>query len=131
MTDGPSDKSRGIALALCIPLGVFGAHRFYAGRIGSGLAMLGTMGGFGLWWLYDLILIAGGSFSDADGRMIRRWDTPEVAEAARRDAVPEEVWDELDQLRAEVRELAERLDFAERLLARQGEARGLPPDTRA
>jgi TM2 domain-containing membrane protein YozV len=33
-------KSPGIALVLCWVLGMFGAHRFYAGKTGSAVAML-------------------------------------------------------------------------------------------
>jgi TM2 domain-containing membrane protein YozV len=113
--DYPSERSRGVALALAALLGPFGAHRFYAGKTGTGVLMLCTLGGAGLWYLYDLILVAGGSFRDADNRLISLWD-PESA--VRGDtAVAAEVLDELSTLRSEVAELAERLDFAERLLA--------------
>ncbi|MGH7560734.1 MAG: TM2 domain-containing protein [Gemmatimonadales bacterium] len=115
MANPPSEKSRSVALALCIPLGVFGAHRFYVGKIGTGLLQLCTIGGFGLWYLYDLIMVAAGEFRDADGRRVSSWD-PEEARA-RGLGVPQEILDELDSLRAEVSELGERLDFAERLLA--------------
>jgi hypothetical protein len=83
--------------------------------------MLCTLGGLGLWYLYDLILVAGGSFRDIDNRLISRWD-PESAISG--DAtVPAEVLAELSTLRSEVAELAERLDFAERLLASPQSAR--------
>jgi hypothetical protein len=112
-----SEKSRGVALALAAILGPFGAHRFYVGKTGTGVLMLCTLGGAGLWYLYDLILVAGGSFRDASGRLVSRWD-PE--EAPRSDpSLPEDVLDELAALRTEVADLAERLDFAERLLAQQ------------
>jgi TM2 domain-containing membrane protein YozV len=42
-----SDKSRGVALALAVFLGYFGAHRFYAGKVKSGILMLCTVGGLG------------------------------------------------------------------------------------
>jgi len=113
MHSGPSDKSRGVALALALVLGVFGGHRFYVGKTGTGLLMAATLGGAGLWWLYDLILIASGSFRDVDGRRVSEWD-PEFADEP---ALPGEVLDEVRALRGEVAELAERLDFAERLLA--------------
>ncbi len=113
----PSDKSRGVALALAVILGVFGAHRFYAGKIGTGLLQLGTLGGLGIWYLYDVILVASGGFQDVEGRRISKWD-PEVAEQAQ---LPEQVMDELYALRAEVAELAERVDFTERLLAKPRE----------
>jgi hypothetical protein len=112
--DEPSDKSRGVALALAAILGLFGGHRFYVGKTGTGILMAVTVGGVGLWYLYDLILVASGSFRDAHGRLVRRWD-PE--EAPRDGPVPAEVLDELDLLRHQVAELAERVDFAERLLA--------------
>jgi len=110
-----SDKSRGVALALAVFLGPFGAHRFYAGKVNSGILMACTLGGLGIWYLYDCIVVGAGQFRDADGRLIRRWD-PEVMESGER--ISAEVMEELDALRHEVAELAERVDFAERLLAK-------------
>src|SRR5919112_3179513 len=110
----PSEKSRGVALALSALLGPFGAHRFYVGKTGTGLLMLCTLGGGGLWYLYDLIVVSGGSFRDSENRLVSRWD-PEVTPTIRSE-LNEEVLDQLDALRSEVAELAERLDFAERLL---------------
>jgi TM2 domain-containing membrane protein YozV len=115
-SEGPSDRSRGVALALAGVLGVFGAHRFYVGKTGTGVLMLCTLGGGGLWWLYDLILVAGGSFRDASGRLVSYWDPEEASRPS--GELSQEVLDELGQLRSEVADLAERLDFAERLLAR-------------
>jgi hypothetical protein len=108
-----SDKSRGVAFALAILLGVFGAHRFYAGKVGTGLLQLGTFGGLGVWYLYDVILVASGGFKDSEGRRISKWD-PETQDQAE---IPEQILDELYALRSEVAELAERVDFTERLLA--------------
>ncbi len=113
MTSGPSDKSRGVALVLAFVLGVFGAHRFYAGKTGTGVLMAATLGGLGIWYLYDVILVAAGGFRDADGRLISRWD-PEMPDSS---LVPADVLEEIDALRHEVAELAERVEFAERLLA--------------
>ncbi len=113
-SDRPSDKSRGVALALAVVLGLFGGHRFYVGKTRSGVLMAVTIGGLGLWYLYDLILIASGSFRDADGYLVRRWDPEEAPPGG---PLPAEILDELDQLRHQVAELAERVDFAERLLA--------------
>lgn len=109
---GTSEKSRGVALALAAILGPFGAHRFYVGRPRSAALMLVTVGGLGLWYLYDLIIVAAGEFEDVDGRRLTRWDPAEASPGS------EALAQEVDALRAEVAELAERLDFAERLLAR-------------
>jgi TM2 domain-containing membrane protein YozV len=111
---GPSERSRGVALALAVLLGPFGGHRFYVGKTGTGMLMLCTLGGAGLWYLYDVIMVATGSFRDAGGRLVSIWD-PEEPGSAHPD-IPREVLQELSALRAEVAELAERVDFAERLL---------------
>ena len=125
MASAPSEKSRAVALALCIPLGVFGAHRFYVGKIGTGLLQLCTLGGMGLWWLYDLITIASGEFRDVDGLRVRMWD-PEDSHALGA-GVPQELLDEIETLRHEVAELAERVDFTERLLADPARRPAPPP----
>lgn len=110
-----SKKSRSAALALAGFLGVFGVHRFYVGKTGTALLMLCTFGGFGIWYLYDIVLIAAGEFTDINGRKLTRWD-PSTAEYPD-GSIPQEVLDELETLRHEVAELNERMDFAERLLA--------------
>ncbi len=66
-----SEKGFVPTLLLCILLGGLGAHRFYAGKIGTGVLMLLTLGGFGIWSFVDLILIAIGSFKDKDGLPIK------------------------------------------------------------
>jgi TM2 domain-containing membrane protein YozV len=109
-----SEKSRGVALALAAILGPFGAHRFYVGKTGTGLLMLCTLGGAGLWYLYDLIVVAGGSFRDSRGNLVSIWDPEQPTPP---EALPAEIMEELSALRSEVAELAERVDFAERLLA--------------
>jgi TM2 domain-containing membrane protein YozV len=53
-------KSWIVALLLSIFLGWFGIDRFYMGYIGSGVVKLLTLGGLGVWWLIDLILIVTG-----------------------------------------------------------------------
>lgn len=68
--DVPSELSRFAAFLMCLLGGWLGLHRFYVGKVGTGILMLLTMGGFGLWWLVDLILIAAGGFRDGRGRLL-------------------------------------------------------------
>lgn len=71
-----SPKSRLVALLLCWLLGVFGAHRFYVGKVGTAILMILTLGGLTIWVLVDLILIIVGSFRDSEGRRVFRWTEP-------------------------------------------------------
>jgi hypothetical protein len=61
-----------VTLLLAIFLGGLGVHRFYVGKVGTGLLMLFTAGGCGVWYLVDIIMIAVGSFTDAEGRPLVR-----------------------------------------------------------
>ena len=60
-------------LLLWFFLGMFGAHRFYAGKIGTGILQLLTFGGLGIWWLVDMIFIVTSNFRDSDGQKITEW----------------------------------------------------------
>lgn len=60
-------KSKTTALILSILLGELGVDRFYLGYVGLGILKLLTAGGFGIWWLIDLILIATGKMTAKDG----------------------------------------------------------------
>ncbi len=71
-----SDRSRLVALLFAVLLGFLGVHRFYLGKIGTGILMLLTIGGFGLWQLADVILIGAGSFRDKEGKRVYRWTEP-------------------------------------------------------
>jgi len=65
-----SPKNRIVLSLLCAALGTLGIHRFYAGKIGTGILMILTLGGFGIWWIIDLIFCCVGSFKDKEGRLI-------------------------------------------------------------
>lgn len=69
----PSPRSRLACLLLCIFLGVFGAHRFFVGKVGTGLLMLFSAGGFGVWVIVDLIFISCGEFRDKEERHVINW----------------------------------------------------------
>ena len=66
-----SDKGFVPAVMLCLFLGAFGVHRFYVGKIGTGLLQLLTFGGLGIWTLVDLIMLVTGSFKDKNGNPIK------------------------------------------------------------
>lgn len=122
-----SPRSRGVALGLAVVGGIFGLHRFYTGRVRSGVRMCLTLGGLGIWYLYDIVVIAAGDFQDGEGRRVRRWEPadapPETTGSEQRVA---DVEDRLLTLESQLSELAERLDFAERLLAQARERDKLP-----
>jgi len=67
---GTSDKSKITALLLCIFLGGLGVHRFYVGKIGTGIVWLLTGGILGIGWLIDIIMIAVGKFKDKQGNIL-------------------------------------------------------------
>lgn len=59
-------------LLLCIFLGGIGVHRFYVGKIGTGIIWLLTGGCFGIGWLIDIIKVACGKFKDKKGNLIQK-----------------------------------------------------------
>lgn len=69
-----SPKNKTIALLLCIFLGMFGAHRYYVGKIGTGVLWTFTGGVVGIGWLVDLFTIIGGGFYDVNGFVLRFGD---------------------------------------------------------
>ena len=68
-----SDKRILPLFLLCFLFGVFGAHRFYVGKIGTGILQLVTIGGLGIWAMIDLIIIIVGAFTDKEGKKITQW----------------------------------------------------------
>lgn len=71
MANDTSSKNWIAALLLCIFLGGLGIHRFYVGKVGTGILMLLTGGVFGILWIIDIIMIAVGSFTDKGGRFLK------------------------------------------------------------
>ncbi len=65
---GKEGKDWLVALLLSVLLGGLGVDRFYLGYIGLGVLKLITLGGFGIWWLIDLILIASNKLPDSEGK---------------------------------------------------------------
>ena len=60
-----------IALILCILVGSLGVHRFYTGNIVTGVLMLITLGGCGVWTIIDLIMIAANTYRDGNGNTLK------------------------------------------------------------
>jgi TM2 domain-containing membrane protein YozV len=99
VSDDVSAKSRVVLLLLALFLGAFGAHRFYVGKIVSGIAMIVLLiSGYAIfffgiyywidmlwligyipliavsiWWLIDFIMAICGSFKDKEGKLIKNW----------------------------------------------------------
>ena len=71
MADGTSDKSNVVALLLCFFIGILGVHRFYVGKVGTGVLQLVTFGGLGIWALIDMIMIILQKFTDSEGNTLR------------------------------------------------------------
>lgn len=68
-----SPKSRLAVALFAWFLGPLGVHRFYLGKIGTGILMIITLGGLGIWALVDFIMAVAGAMKDKDGRPIKNW----------------------------------------------------------
>lgn len=64
-------KSKGIAYALWLIVGLFGGHKFYLGKVGEGLLMLFTAGGLGIWWFVNMFTLS--QEVDKYNRMFNRY----------------------------------------------------------
>ncbi len=67
-----SDKKMVTACLLCFFLGGLGIHRFYVGKAGTGILMILTLGGLGIWVIIDFIMILTGGFKDSEGNDLQR-----------------------------------------------------------
>ncbi len=119
-----SKRSRGVALLLSFFGGIFGLHRFYVDKPRTAIAMILTFGGMGIWYVYDLVLIAAGEFRDSDDLPLRYWGVSESAFmqrhlVGRAEQRVNELEEQFDALRQQFNDLAERVDFAERMLAQR------------
>lgn len=68
-----SSKSRTVSALLCFFLGSIGVHRFYVGKVGTGIIWLLTLGCLGIGTLVDFIMILCGKFTDKEGKLIEQW----------------------------------------------------------
>ena len=66
-----SEKGFVPTLLLAIFLGGLGFHRFFVGKIGTGILQLLTLGGLGIWALIDVVMIIVGSFKDKEGLPVK------------------------------------------------------------
>jgi TM2 domain-containing membrane protein YozV len=66
-----SEKGFVPTVLLCFFLGNLGVHRFYVGKILTGIIMLLTLGGLGIWTIIDFIMIVTGNFTDSEGKPIK------------------------------------------------------------
>lgn len=68
------DKSYVATVVLSYLFGMFGADRFYLGKTRSALVKLFTLGGFGYWWLIDLLITLFGGQRDSWGLRLRGYE---------------------------------------------------------
>lgn len=66
-----NDKNFVLVATLCFLLGVFGVHRFYCGKIISGVLMVFTIGRLGIWALVAFVIVCFGEFTDSQRRKIK------------------------------------------------------------
>jgi TM2 domain-containing membrane protein YozV len=69
-----SNKSQAATFLFAWFFGALGVHRFYLGRWKTGILMLITLGGLGIWYLIDYFLVGCGAMTDAKGNQLSRHD---------------------------------------------------------
>lgn len=65
-----SQKNWSATLIMAIFMGFLGIHRFYTGKIATGVLYLLTCGCFFVGWIVDIILIMENKFTDSTGNII-------------------------------------------------------------
>ncbi|MBR3925665.1 MAG: TM2 domain-containing protein [Akkermansia sp.] len=71
-TISPCSRTATLLLSFFMIFGICGLHRFYAGKVFTGILQLITVGFFGIWQVIDIVRIIFGAFSDSEGRPIIR-----------------------------------------------------------
>jgi len=71
MPSPTSSKNYAATLILAIFLGYLGIHRFYVGKVGTGILFLFTFGWFGIGWLIDIFTVLFGNFTDKTGSFVK------------------------------------------------------------
>lgn len=71
-------RSKSVTLLLCAFLGIFGIHRFYLGKVGTGILWLLTCGCFGIGSFIDFILICTNNLKDSNGQELKRDVSPGI-----------------------------------------------------
>jgi TM2 domain-containing membrane protein YozV len=74
----PQAKTFLVAWLLSLLLGIFGVDRFYLGKVGTGLVKLFTLGGLGIWYLIDLIILLGNGTKDKNGLELEGYEKTKV-----------------------------------------------------
>ncbi|HZK04941.1 MAG TPA: TM2 domain-containing protein [Actinomycetaceae bacterium] len=69
-----SNKSYVVTLLLSIFLGLWGVDRFYLGKSPSAAVKLFTFGGFGYWWIGDILYTLFGRQTDVYGRKLAGYE---------------------------------------------------------
>jgi TM2 domain-containing membrane protein YozV len=67
---GGATQTKMVLALVCFFVGFLGVHRFMVGKIGTGVLMIVTFGGLGIWALIDFIMILMGKFTDKQGNAI-------------------------------------------------------------